>query len=239
MTDVFSQPNGEAKADPAKVSLQDLVGEGKKFKDADALAAAKAESDAFIEQLKAENAGLRNAGANLEALQARIAELEAEKNKSPAPSPNTSGELSQDKLEAIVAGVITKQEQSRTANQNVAAANDTLVKLYGDKATSVLSERAAAVGMSVTDLKAVAAKSPSAFYSIIGVDPKTSTAKPDMQTSNLNTVAIPSNPAQPKVGSRAYYEVMRKTMGNDKFFGDVKLQKQIFEHKKSGAYDAR
>ena len=47
--------------DPATIEnpLETLVGEGKKFKDADALARAAIEKDRFILQLQAENAQMR------------------------------------------------------------------------------------------------------------------------------------------------------------------------------------
>jgi hypothetical protein len=240
MTDVFSQPNGAAMADQANVTLNDLVGEGKKFKDADALAKAKIESDAFIEQLKGELAGLRNAQGNLDALQNRIAELEAQKNKSPAPSPNTMGELTQDKLEEIVAGFITKQEQSRTANQNIAAANDAMIRQFGslDKAQAEFNLKALETGMSVAELKALAAKSPNAFYHVMGINPKAPAPKADLQNSNINTTNLQSNSAGPKPRSAAYYNAKRREIGNAAFFADKQLQKEIFEAKKSGAYDA-
>src|SRR4051812_39958036 len=70
MSDIFG---GEPPATPA-VRAEDLVGEGKKFKDIDALAAGKLESDRFIEQLKAEKA-------DAEARASRAVEVEAELQK--------------------------------------------------------------------------------------------------------------------------------------------------------------
>src|SRR5688572_12541162 len=63
MTDLFSGSNNEP-ADSGDDNnqgsiLEQLVGEGKKFADAEALAKCKAESDAFIETLKREQAELR------------------------------------------------------------------------------------------------------------------------------------------------------------------------------------
>lgn len=249
MSNIFTEP-GDNNKEPINVDvkLEDLVGEGKKFADGDALAKAKAMADAFVEQLKEENKGLRdaasksnNAEENLRVLQTKIAELEAKLNKSDEPSPNTKGELTAEKLEEIVTGVITRQEQSRTANQNLAAANSEMVKQLGsvEKAQEVFKTRAAELGMSVGDLKAIAAKSPAAFFSIMKIEAgKPGAVKSDLQTSTVNTAALP-NGSGLKPGTHAYYNELRKKMGNQAFFADKKLQTEIFKAKVSGTYDSQ
>ena len=64
MNDIFAvtngnpvTPNGNAPATP--VDLTELVGEGKRYATVEALAKGRLDADAFIEQLKRENAGLR------------------------------------------------------------------------------------------------------------------------------------------------------------------------------------
>ena len=246
MTDVFSEanPNQPNPATPA-AKFEDLVGEGKKFATADDLAKGKAESDAFIRQLTEELKGLResvtkdnNATDNLAALQAELADLKAKLNKPVEPSPNTKGELTTGQLEEIVASVITKQEQSRTSAQNVSVANHKMVEIFGDKAQETFQQRAIELSMTAGELKAIAAKSPNAFYRIMGIEGTKPGAHIDTQSSKLNTAALPSNPGQPKKGTAAYYNQVRKTVGNQAFFSDVKLQQEIFQAKKNGLYDS-
>lgn len=66
MTDLFNnKPTDQAPAAPAQTDLPDtsyfdaLVGEGKKFTSQEALARGKYESDLYVTQLQAENAGMR------------------------------------------------------------------------------------------------------------------------------------------------------------------------------------
>src|SRR4029450_8159059 len=59
MTDLFSDES-DINVDPNKNYLEELVGEGKKFKTPEDLARGKAESDSFIERLQKELHGLRN-----------------------------------------------------------------------------------------------------------------------------------------------------------------------------------
>lgn len=246
MTDVFSEANPNP-ANPVTplAKFEDLVGEGKKFATADDLAKGKAESDAFIKHLTEELKGLResvnrdnNASDNLATLQAEIADLKAKLNKPAEPSPDTKGELTTGQLEEIVASVITKQEQSRTTAQNVAVANSKMVEIFGDKASETFQQRAVELGMSAGELKAIAAKSPNAFYRIMGIEGAKPAAHIDTQSSKLNSAAMPSNPGQPKKGTAAYYNQVRKTIGNKAFFADTKLQQEIFQAKKNGLYDA-
>lgn len=240
MTDIFSDDNTAND----RVKADDLVGEGKKFATVDDLAKGKAESDAFINRLQEELKGLRdeltrsaNANDNLAELQKEIAALKAA--QSAEPRSNTSSELTTEKLEEIVTSVITKQEQSRTANQNIATANSEMIKQFGDKAKEVFEQKASAIGMSVADLKAIASKSPTAFYQIVGINPdKAVDVRPDLQSSKVNTAAMPDVPGALKKGTAAYYNKIRREMGNAKFFADTKLQAEIWEHKKAGTYDS-
>lgn len=247
--DIFTEPTAETKpVTPAVVTVNDLVGEGKKFASVDDLAKAKATSDAFIQQLQEELKGLReavikqnNAEENLRTLQTDIAEMKAKQNsKADEPSPQTTGELTTEKLEEIVSGVITKQEQSRTANQNLNTANSEMVRQFGsvDKAQEVFKQKAAELNMTLADLKALAAKSPTAFFSIMKLDTtKKTDKKVDLQNSNVNTSVLPIGSGM-KQGTAAYYNSIRRERGNAAFFADIKLQQEIFQAKMNGTYDS-
>ena len=58
MTDELNVDNG-APTPPVADPLQELVGEGKKFKSIEDLAKSKVEADRFIDKLKSENDALR------------------------------------------------------------------------------------------------------------------------------------------------------------------------------------
>lgn len=249
MSDIFSAAEeAPGIATPPNVSFADLVGEGKKFADAEALAKAKAEADFFINKLKEENKALReavtkeiNAADNLTALQKEMAELREKLNKkSVEPSQPTAGDLTAGQnLEELVSRVITKNEQARTANQNLSAVNDVLVRQHGslEKAQEFFNAKAAELNLSAGELKALAAKSPTAFYQVIGVKPD-ARPEPGLPVQKVNPAAMPSNPGSPKKGTAAYYSNLRKEMGTAKFFADVALQQEIIKAaKQPGFYD--
>lgn len=254
MTDIFTEDNPAAKpeADPAPVvSVQDLVGEGKKFATVDDLAKGKAESDAFINQLKDELAGVRselekgnNAEDNLKTLRAELADVKSKlTNVNSEPKEPTAPVLDEEQLEALVSGVITKNEQTRTANQNLAAANTAMVKQFGsvEKATEVFKSKAEAIGMSSSDLKALAAKSPSAFFHLVDIKPEGDPSNKqivDLQDNQVNSAVLPQSTPGAKPGTAEYYNQLRREMGNQKFFADKTLMKEIWTAKKAGTYDS-
>lgn len=245
---IFDDP-----ADPAPASepregtkIEDLVGEGKKFRTLDDLVKKIHNADAFIEQLKDEGKNLRdelakrtNAADNLEELRREIAALKTAPKQPDEPSPNTTGELTAEKLEAVVASVITKQEQSRTARENLAASNQKMAEHFGgvDKAKEVFNQKASELGMSPSELKAIASKSPTAFFQMVGIAGKPAPKGPNMQSSVTNTAAMPANSGQPQKGTREYYNSIRRERGNAAFFADVKLQQEIFQAKLNGTYE--
>ena len=240
MSDIF-----EVKEEKKEVTVNDLVGPDRKFKTVDDLAKGKAESDAYITQLLEELKSTRealtkdnNAQENLRTLQQENADLKAKlaaNVTSEKPRENTTPELTEDKLEAIVASVITKNEKTKTANQNMANAKTALVKLYGDKAQDVFKQKATELGMTVEELSAVAAKSPTALFKMIGVEPSKD-IQAQLQTPSVNT-NVPTPTQGAKVGTAAYYNEMRRKMGNQAFFADSKLQQEIWKAKKTGTYD--
>lgn len=247
MTDVFTGAESGKPKDNTVITVNDLVGEGKKFKTVDDLAKGKAESDAFINQLQEEMKALRNevekrntAEANLESLRAEIREIKAKPVSSEA-SPNTTGALTAEQLENLVASTLTKQERERMAAQNLKTVNDKLVQTFGssEKASEVLSKKAYDIGMSIEELRAIAAKSPSALLKLIGSDSGEKKAD-GVDPLNTNTKAenVKAGGAEPPAGSHAWYQALRRKVGNEKFYSDKKLQQQMWQDKKSGKYDA-
>lgn len=249
MTDIFSDPSKspDPAPTPIAVKVDDLVGEGKKFATLEDLARSKVEADNFIQHLTQELKGLResvqrdtNAVDNLAKMQAEIADLKAKLiSKSAEPSPDTTGALTTDKLEALVASVMTKKEQERTANQNISAANADMVKVAGslEKAAELMRSKASELHMSVDELKAIASKSPTAFGQLMGLNGAKPAVALDSITQRVNPAALSANNGQPKKGTAAYYNNLRKEIGNQAFFANTKLQREIFEAKKSGLYD--
>ena len=193
--------------------LETLVGEGKKFSDPESLARGKWEADRTIEARNAE----------LEQLRAELDELKiAERLKSVQPTaPTTPEPRLEDNQPAKpsapedLAKLVREQLQAERANEtvraNVERVANRLIELYGDedKANQIVRTKATELGVSVEFLEEVAAKSPKAFFSQLGVDEKT-TAPAGPTKGDVNTSAFQNNSNTLKPGTYKFYEQMRK-----------------------------
>lgn len=236
--DVFApDPN----AAPPASSVNDLVGEGKKFKTVDDLARGKLEADAFIERLKQENAQVlaeaRKAALADEQLETLRNEVKALREARVEPSKdNTNPALTLESVKSLVAETITQTERNRTAQQNIATANETMVQTHGslEAAAQAVKAKASEVGMTMDALRNIAATSPSAFLKIMGEAQKQS-AEP------LNTNRVTIERVQnlggdtPKEGSKAYFDAIMKRSRNEYF--TPKVQQAIWKAVKAGTYD--
>lgn len=220
----------------SETKLEELVGEGKKYKTLEDLAKSRVEADAFIDQLKSETATLReelarlttktNADDTLEKL------MEALKNKNndpgsktpepvqPKDSGNQPGTLTSEDIVKIMEAREQAQREVSNLNQSLAA----LKKVYGEKSDEVLNQKAVDLGVGRDEIEAIAKKSPSAFANLVGLNRSDSTTRPMARDG----VHLPPNQT-PKDGVRnkAYYDNVRKEMGISKFIMDKSLQVQL------------
>ncbi len=246
---VFDAPDGTlvAKPDvtPATVKegvLEDLVGEGKKFKTTEDLARGKAESDLYIARLEEEQRGLREDLAKKVGSEETLEQLRAEMSKlQPADKPkdNTSPELTAANIAELVKESVTALEESRTANQNVVTANDALVRHYGseEKARAGFEAKAIEVGMTVESLKNLAATSPTAFVKLMGLEAGAPAKDDPLGTnkSDVNPVAVDLHNPVAVEGTKAYFDAMRKSDKNK--YWTPAVQNLIFEARKAGTYE--
>lgn len=205
------------------------------------------DKDKFIEQLKTENAEMRktvenadNAAQELEQLKNELKELKenSEKNSGAQPRDNTNPSLTETDIEELVARTITKQEQERTAGQNILKANEEMIKIYGDreKASEAVKARAQELGLSMDEVKTIASKSPSAFARLVEVPKESNDRSFDKKTS-VSPATFEGSGSSPKRGTKAWYDQLRKEQGSAKFFTPA-IQQQLFKDKESGLYDS-
>jgi hypothetical protein len=232
---------------PAPGVLSSLVGEGKKFATPEDLAKGKQESDAYIEQLKSENAGLRtkldqsaNQSNALEELRTEIAEL---RNQKPKPSGDTSPSLTEDKIAELVKESVTSIERGRTATANIDSANGSVLKYFqGDesKAKEYVGLKARELDMPVSELRAMAEKSPTAFLKMIdlGETKKSQTGSTALSPAGTKMNASSGNSApidHLTPGTKPYFDALRKK--DERAYWQPKIQNQIFEARKAGTYE--
>lgn len=240
MTDVFSSATTENNA-PAVTTdsttnasyTEQLVGEGKKFKDIESLAKGKLEADRHIEEITKTLNDLREEVKKEEYSKKLLEELQ---NKGTGAGTVTSamgtnagnsanGNTTQDasNIEALVEQLITKKEKTRTLEQNISVANEAVVSQFGDKAAEVVRLKASELGMSVDRLKEIAAESPTAFLQLIG-------AKTPVKTESVTTPSSIRTETLSNTNTDRtfeYYQKMRKE--NKSLYYSPKVQRMLMD----------
>lgn len=157
------------------VTLDTLVGEGKKFATADDLAKAKAESDRFIQQLQAENAELRKTVTTPDRTQEILDRLEA-LNRKPdpvtppvvtPPAQRTENLDTRQLTEEDILRLMTQREQKAQATRNVETVKTQLKEKFGDSYPQVLKSLQEQMGVTQDFLNNIAATSPKAFLQLL------------------------------------------------------------------------
>lgn len=203
MTNLFEAPKtpSAAPTDPTKSYYDELVGEGKKFRDNEALARAKAESDAFIERLKNEAEGLRqelNTRLTMEQLMDKIAAKPTETPPSQSPNQMTPTpevkSTSPDDIEKIIEDRLSKAEKTRVQNANLTLVRETLEQNWGQDYVQRLKEKASELGVGEEFLQGLAKDQPKAFLKLVEADTQ---AKPAVQPNNTLFVP-PSSQSVPR-----------------------------------------
>jgi len=240
MSDVFSSATTENNA-PAGTNdsttnasyMEQLVGEGKKFKDVESLAKGKLEADRHIEDITKTLNDLREEVKKEEYSKRLLEELQ---NKGTGTGTGTSamgsnasnsanGNTTQDasNIEALVEQLMTKKEKTRTLEQNISVANEAVLSQFGDKAAEVVKAKASELGMSVDRLKEIAAESPTAFLQLIG-------AKTQVKTESVTTPSSIRTETFSNTNSDRtfeYYQKMRKE--SKSLYYSPKVQRMLMD----------
>ena len=244
-TETVVETTAPAKSDTDLLSaLEQLVGDNKKFKDEEALAKSKLEADQYIDQLKSELKDLREyidqkdndrkqneTAEQLAALRKEISQRPDNKES----KENTTPALAESDLETLIDKHITERETKRSASANVDETNSALLAYFGDqdKAVQAVKDRAEVLGLSVSEIKTTAAKSPKAALHLLGIDTESRHVADIDKQSSVTTPEAGVNGNQRL--DKAYFDNLRRT-DIMKYF-DPKVQNKIFELKKQGKYN--
>ena len=223
--DVFNTNDQGASA----TNLDALVGEGKKFADNEALAKGKLESDAFIEQLKTENAEavkeltrLQGEGSKEATVKELIDAVRKSQTEGDEATPMSDEDLSE-KIRSIMQG----ETAATTRAANRGKGNELVLgKVDGDvdAAKAYLAERATQLGMTPASLAELSESSPTAFAKLI--DPDASTVSQGTASLDSNTSLNTGGPVTEIEGhkTKAYYDTQKKEMGVAKFLDNHQMQ---------------
>lgn len=226
MTDLFTAPtNGDTTTTPIDNPLEALVGEGKKFKTVEELAKAKVEADRFIEQLKNENAGIRqelSTRQTLEELMDKVGsrtvpdQTNSGNNQSHGNGDGQNGAkaLSEEDIARLVEERLSASEKARVHTANLETVQKALVASFGSEYVTHLKAKAQELGVTEEYLNTMAKETPKAFLKLVEV-----TGEPKGTTPGLfsppPTHGLPSsnNKGFSPTGQRkqSWYENLRKS----------------------------
>jgi hypothetical protein len=241
MSDIFSSATTEGtttdtQQTQTKESFVDhLVGDGKKFRDIEALAKGKLEADRHIGEITK----------TLDELRAELAKQDYAKNlleqmskgsetgtEQPPPvttsSSNTENTTqSASDFEALVEKVITAKEKSKTASQNISVVGEEMQKQYGDKTAEVLKVKSLELNMSLDRLKEIAAESPTAFFQLIGVKKMGEKTSTSTGVTTQSTIRSENFNSYSQDRTFEYYQKLRKE--NRSLYYSPKIQNSMLQ----------
>ncbi len=231
---LFDQNNETPVIDENKDYLNEFVGEGKKYKDENALAKAYANADITIELFKkrmdevnAENARLleeSRAQAKLQDLIDRLEKSPSAKNDDLDTDENDQKPVFDPRqIEDLVSKKIQETEAQKKAQSNYNTVESKLKERFGNNYSNILKERANELGLSLEDVNSLAMKSPTAFFNTMGLN----------ESKQIDTFSPPASsrrsdnfgPTRNQKRTWSYYQEMKKT--NPKMYFDPKIANQM------------
>ena len=209
------------------VTLEDLVGEGRKYRDPNELAKAYNSADAYIQKLKADKL---EADARAKVLQdlvdARNAKPPEDRQTPPAQETpreerNTDQQVD---ISELVRKELSSAEEQRRKSDNINRAADTLSNHYGSpaKAQEAIRQRAEQLGVKFEWLRDVAADSPQALFASMGITPNARPSNSPGYTPEVNL-----NDRGSSVKNYAYFENIRKQ--DVKLYNSAEVRKQMMD----------
>ena len=198
--------------------FQELVGDDRKYKTPDDLAAGKLEADRYILELKEENERLKAEQAKADHAAELLKKLQEDKASEGSPSTPadvndstnnspTSESLSEEDLKALVKATLSETQSAAEEVKNVNTVNEALIKAYGDgeKAKEAIQSKAKELNVTTEYLEDVAKGNPAVFFKLIsdGTPQSTSNFVPNAFRSEANT-------DRGQVKDWAYYSKLRK-----------------------------
>jgi hypothetical protein len=210
-------------------AFESLVGEDKKFKSPEDLAKGKMESDQFIEQLKKEQAELREELSKRLTSEEVLEKIrEANQQQGQSQGDNTSPQLSEERLSELVKKSLESTRTEETKLNNVQSVDQQLVNQFGDKAGEWLVNKAKDLGVSVNFLQDVASTSPQAFFNTVGLN-QTNLGKASVTQGSVNTTVMSqvNTAGQPQHGTKKFYDQLRKE--NPRKYWTPEVQNQLFK----------
>lgn len=228
-------PLDQIQIDPNKNYLEELVGDGKKFKSPEELAKGKYESDLYVEHLKARLDEMRNdylrldtdykSRAKLEELIDQLKtpqqQLTSNENNHTVNEANTKPAIDYKEVESLVSSKIMEHESSKREQQNFDLVKSKLKERFGNNYQAVLKEQMDSLGLEENFINDLAKKHPQVLFKTLGLDQpvqRESFDSPPRSTSRFT-------PTTPQKRTWSYYQKMRKE--DPRLYHDPRTQVQM------------
>ncbi len=221
--------------DPNKNYLEELVGEGKKFKTPEELALGKARSDLYIRDLERQKDELRadyerlhdeyKTGPKLQEILDQLTEQRLASSESPQANEVIENQPAYDpkQIESLVSSKISEYEMTKKQQENFNVVKGKLQERYGDSYHNVLKEQINRLGLTDEDVNTLAKKSPDAFFRLVGLDQPVS--KDNFQAPPRSNQRSDNFSPTSSKRTWAYYQKMRTE--SPKVYNDPKTQVQM------------
>lgn len=236
MTTLFQTPNIEDTIEDdltqdQKDYLNELVGEGKKFKTVQDLARGKATSDGFIEQLKRELSDLRTELRSRKTVEEVLAERTSRNVNEPNPA-NNQQELGDDvnnkplglkDLESLLDRKLTEKEQLTARQRNLDQVKNALVDNWGSNYPQKLMQVARENGYSQQMLDQMAQENPNAFFRLVDLKPSQTTNNFNLPVNSRSTERTLGTTRKPGNGW-TYWQARKKEIGESRYYSPKEQQ---------------
>lgn len=179
----------EAPAIPPE--LAEYVGQGKKYSSLNDVYKAFPHSQQHISTLEADNARMKEELARRKTAEELLQDIQnglgTQSQATPAPQAPAIPDIS-----SIVRQELTQARLVEEAQRNQVEVVNEFYKKFGDKAQTQFEQIASDLGIPVTELNKLAAKSPKAVMKLAGIAEPMAPTKSGTLQSDINTQAIPS-----------------------------------------------
>jgi hypothetical protein len=221
--------------DPNRNYLEELVGEGKKFKSPEELARGKFVADQYVEFLKKGRDELRNdymklrddynARAKLEELIDQLNKPQSSRDDTLNANENVKQQAYDPKeIESLVSSKIQEHELTRKQEDNFNSVKAKLEQRYGENYKNVVKQQINELGITESDLNDMARRTPKVLLRTLGLDqePGREGFQAPVRTQRQDNFA-PSTQKR----TWAFYEKLRKE--DPRAYHDTKTQVQMWE----------
>ena len=227
---VFTEPTEKPSEEPTpKEATQEEI-DALKERGLEDLAKGKAHADRFIDFLEEQNKSLKEELDQRLTAEATLKEIkEKGQEKSEVSEEVTTPGLKPEDLDSLVDKRISESRQKEIVQRNIKEADDKVKALYGDKADIFMEGKCRELDLSKADLGELAAKSPQAFFDMIGISVKEGEKTPTASTStvNLEALAKGSSGGEAIPGTNRWYMEQRKK-DKAKFYSP-EVQRRLFK----------